>query len=240
MEWIKYSEALLIGLTGSLHCIGMCGPLALALPVSRGNILQRIIGSFIYNSGRVITYGVLGIIAGLLGNRIAAAGIQQWVSIIIGSIMILSVLLPFIFRSFNISAFYARITAFIPKTLGRLMRNGSYLNLGIIGLLNGLLPCGLVYMALAGAVQQVHILHGIIYMIVFGFGTFATMLFIPIVGKLLSQALRKQLRFIIPVVIVLLGTLFILRGMNLGIKYISPKVNKTSQQIHCPHHKNMQ
>ncbi len=236
MDWIILTEALFIGLTGSIHCIGMCGPLALALPIKKTGLVQRFLSSFIYNTGRVITYGILGIIAGMLGNKIASAGLQQWVSIGLGSIMILSVILPFLFRSLQLGSFYSRVTAFIPKTLGRLMGSGSFYNLAIIGLLNGLLPCGLVYIALAGAVQQTHAVQGILYMVAFGFGTFATMLFIPVIGRLISQVLRKQLRFVVPVVIILLGILFILRGMNLGIKFVSPKIDKAQQEMKCPHH----
>ncbi len=218
-----------IGLVGSLHCIGMCGPIAIALPLGNRSWGDKALGAFIYNLGRSVTYGIMGGVFGLLGKGIQLAGFQQWVSIIMGVIMIVSVLFPFMFRGgFSIEKYTA---GFVGKMIGRfrkLFANSSKLNLLFIGLLNGLLPCGLVYLGLAGAIATGEVYRGILFMIVFGLGTLPVMFGVSIVGNLISSSLRKKLNKVVPVFIVLLGILFILRGMALGIPFISPKTKSLS------------
>lgn len=237
MQMEEYIAALTIGFIGSIHCIGMCGPIALALPLPQVSVLHRFAGSFIYNFGRVITYGILGILFGAFGQSLAMAGIQQIVSIILGCVMILSVIFPFIFRKLDLLGIISqKSTGWLSSKLGPLFRYQSLWALFLIGILNGLLPCGLVYVAIAGAINTGSIINGAFFMGLFGIGTFATMLFIPVAKSLLSVNIRRSLSRIIPVFIIILGVIFILRGMNLGIKYISPKINKTEAKVEkCCH-----
>lgn len=221
--------ALTLGLIGSFHCIGMCGPIAIALPLTHSNWLSKILGASIYNIGRALTYGLMGVFFGLLGKGFKLAGLQQWVSILMGAIMIISVLFPVLFKNWSqLDGLINKFVSQLKKAFSNLFKNHSYNSLFLIGLLNGFLPCGLVYMAIAGAVATGEVLNGVMYMIIFGLGTLPVMLSVSLIGNLISTRFRNRIRKFIPVFIVIIGLLFILRGMNLGIKYISPKLNKTN------------
>ena len=220
-------SALTLGLIGSFHCIGMCGPIAIALPLKNQSWLERIISALLYNLGRTVTYGIMGAVFGLLGKGFQLIGIQQWVSIIMGIIMILSVIFPIIFRKYiNADGFVTKWVSKLISTLRKLFSKRSYISLWVIGLMNGLLPCGLVYMALAGAIVSGNSANGAIYMLVFGLGTIPIMLSISLLGNIVSIQFRNKVRKIIPIVIIIIGILFILRGMNLGIKFVSPDMDK--------------
>jgi uncharacterized protein len=218
--------ALLMGLMGSFHCAGMCGPIAIALPLHGSSAGQKVFGSLLYNSGRIITYGIMGIVFGLLGQGLELMGFQRIISIVIGSVMILAVLFPSIF---SIQKFNGRILPFIDKlkrSLGRLFAIRSFQSLFLIGLLNGLLPCGLVYMAVAGSIGTGNAVMGMFYMLLFGLGTIPMLLIINLSGNLITAGIRKRLNRLIPALVILVGLLFVLRGLSLGIPYLSPSEEK--------------
>jgi uncharacterized protein len=226
---LELLSALVLGFLGSLHCAGMCGPIALALPLNSRSWASRITGGLLCNSGRTITYILLGTIFGLAGMGLALGGLQQWTSIAAGVIMILSVVVPRIGKlSDGFSRLTSPLTNGLKKAFGKLFSQRTYGSLFMIGLLNGFLPCGLVYIALAGALVMSLALQGALYMLIFGIGTFPMMLAISLAGNLATQKLRQRMRLAIPYFIVLLGLLFILRGMNLGIPYLSPKLAEQS------------
>src|ERR1035441_277600 len=81
--------AFLLGLVGSLHCAGMCGPLALALPAAGNTTAGYLLGRVAYNTGRIITYCLLGIVFGLAGWTFLLAGLQRWTSIALGAAALL-------------------------------------------------------------------------------------------------------------------------------------------------------
>lgn len=219
-----YYLALVTGLVTSLHCIGMCGPIAVALPLGNKSWAHRLAGSLTYNLGRTITYAILGAIFGLLGQGIMMAGFHQWASIIIGILMILSVVFPFLFKDKRkIESFLFGYTGKLIGKFRKLFAISSFPSLFLIGLLNGLLPCGPVYVAIAGALNTGGMISGIIYMIIFGLGTIPIMLAIPLLGNLIGTKIRKKFSWVLSAFIVLLGILFILRGLSLGIMYVSPK-----------------
>jgi len=231
-----YLSALIIGLLGSFHCIGMCGPIALALPLKNISWGSRISSTLIYNIGRTITYAILGIIFGLIGKGIALGGLQQWVSIALGIIMILSVLFPFIFRNVNLEKATYSMVSKAKGVFRKMFSLRTYHSLFIIGILNGFLPCGLVYMALAGAIVSGEVKSGAIFMAVFGLGTIPVMMALSLVGNVVSIRFRNKIKKVLPIFIVIIGILFILRGLNLGIKYISPKLSeKEPAKMGCCH-----
>ncbi len=217
------STALILGLIGSFHCVGMCGPIAVALPIQNRNWWRKLAATLLYNLGRAITYALLGAIFGVLGEGIQLGGFQSWVSIAMGIIMILSVLFPVLFRNTRLLDQY--IYGYVGKLksqFGPLFRNASLGSLFIIGLLNGLLPCGLVYVALAGAIATGSVVSGALFMFAFGLGTAPLLVVVTLAGNVISGSLRSRVNKLIPWVIVIIGALFILRGLNLGIPYISP------------------
>ncbi|MGK7394120.1 MAG: sulfite exporter TauE/SafE family protein [Candidatus Cyclobacteriaceae bacterium M3_2C_046] len=217
--------AFMVGIVGSFHCIGMCGPIVMALPTGKQkwNIL---LGRFLYNLGRTITYGLMGLFFGLIGLGISLAGTQQWLSILMGTIMIVSILFPQkLARSLNHISLINQFTGFIKSKFRGLFLDRSNKGLFFIGLLNGLLPCGLVYLALAGAIATGSGISGFLYMVLFGLGTIPLMFVFALAGNLVSLKVKRNMNRLIPAFVVVLGILFILRGMNLGIPYLSPMIN---------------
>ena len=230
-------SAFFIGFFGSFHCIGMCGPIAVALPVSKTSNLTFISGRLLYNLGRVFTYAVLGFIFGFFGSRIALAGIQQLVSILLGVIIIIVVLLPQKKINFLIQLpLIVKIVSPIKTNIGILFKKNTLSSLFLIGLLNGFLPCGLVYIALAAAVASGDAISGAAVMILFGFGTVPAMFAASVFGKFINIGIRTKLRKATPYLAIVLAVIFILRGLNLGIPYLSPKLSKqvatTEQMCH--------
>jgi sulfite exporter TauE/SafE len=225
-------SALVLGLMGSFHCAGMCGPIAIALPLHGNSPGGKIFGGSLYNLGRTITYGIMGALFGLLGQGMALIGFQQKVSVIMGSLMIISVLFPALFRNqYSLEKSWLSFVGKLKSTIGRMFSIRSYSSLFFIGMLNGLLPCGLVYMAIAGAIGTGSVGLGTLYMILFGLGTIPMLLGISLAGNLLSQTVRKRINKLIPVMVVLVGIFFILRGLSLGIPYLSPPREKIEKKF---------
>ena len=214
--------AFLIGLVGSLHCAGMCGPLALALPTIGDARSAYVLGRVAYNAGRIITYCVLGIVFGLAGYTLLVAGLQRWVSIALGLALLLGLLAS---RRLALAQPVTSAVNLLKSGMSALLRRRSLAGLALLGLLNGLLPCGLVYVACAGAAATGGVLAGATYMTAFGIGTVPMMLAISLSGKLVPASLRLKLVKAIPVCVFLLGSLLILRGMSLGIPYLSPDMS---------------
>ncbi len=223
---------LTIGLIGSFHCIGMCGPIVVALPLKKHNLVSKIAGAFLYNSGRVITYGLLGILFGMLGRGIKLAGFQQWTSILLGVTMIVSILYPYFFREkISISSLFTGFASRLIIRIKKLFTDRSYSSLLMIGLLNGLLPCGLVYVAIAGAINTGAVYTGALFMMLFGIGTIPLLLVATLASDAIGQRLRSKMQKVVPYFVFVLGVLFILRGMSLGIPYISPTTQKLEPKV---------
>lgn len=220
---MDYCTAFLLGLAGSLHCAGMCGPLALALPAAGNSASGFFVGRFGYNLGRILTYCVLGLVFGLVGRTLWLAGVQRWLSIGLGALLLAGLLAS------RRLALWRPVTGLVTQLktpMSALLRRRSFAALAVLGLCNGLLPCGLVYVAGAGAMAAGGILAGALYMAAFGAGTMPMMLAIGLSGKLVPLSLRLKLQSkAIPIAVLLLATLLILRGMSLGIPYLSPDLS---------------
>lgn len=236
--------AISLGLLGSLHCVGMCGPIALSLPVQDKSQYARFLAILIYNLGRIITYSALGALFGLLGQGFAIFGLQQILSIVLGVIILLSVLLPGdLFAQFSFTSKLHQLFSKLKISLGNLFQNRSIKALFYIGLLNGLLPCGLIYMAITGALASGSVLSGTLFMALFGLGTVPAMFSVAWFGNLISVKFRLGITKAMPYVVSVMAVLLILRGMNLGIPYISPKMTEQchteatapTQKVECCH-----
>jgi len=222
---IDYWTAFILGIVGSLHCAGMCGPLALALPAASRSSASYVAGRIAYNIGRVITYCILGVVFGLVGKTLVLAGIQRWISIALGV-----ALLAGLFASRKLVFWKPVIFLLdaVKRSMSGLLKRRSLAALMTLGMLNGFLPCGLVYVACAGAIATGGVVTGTIHMAAFGVGTIPLMLAISISGKLIPLSVRLKLLKAIPVSVVLVATLLILRGMALGIPYVSPDLSQPS------------
>lgn len=216
-------SALLFGLISSLHCIGMCGPIAMMLPVNKSNLAEKVIQILIYHIGRLTAYASLGLIFGLLGRGFYMAGIQQQLSIAVGTLMIVIVVVPEReFMKYNFSKPVYRLLSKIKSNLGNQFKRKSPDAFFTIGLLNGFLPCGLVYAALFGAIAMQNLTLSVTYMILYGIGTIPMMSAVVYLSNLLSIPVRNKLQKIIPIVAVFIGIMFIFRGLGLDIAYLSP------------------
>jgi sulfite exporter TauE/SafE len=218
--------ALIFGLLTGFHCIGMCGPIAISLPLSKDSWLQKIIGALTYNMGRVVTYSIMGAVFGLLGQGLVIAGFQQWLSVVIGAAMILSVLFPLLFNSLASKSPLFPLVSQIKFKLGLLFGKKSYPALFLIGLLNGLLPCGPVYVAIGLSLASGNVLSGAFYMALFGLGTIPIMLSLSLLGNFFTVKIRSRIRKLVPVFIVVMGLWFILKGLGLGVHMVSPPDQK--------------
>lgn len=216
--------ALLFGLLGSFHCVGMCGPIAFLLPVDRSNNLRKFGQIFLYHFGRILAYSIIGLVFGLVGKSLNLFGFQQQLSILIGVLMLAVVLIPQkTFNKYNFSKpIYMGISR-VKSALGKELKKKTPDTFLTIGFLNGFLPCGLVYMAVFGAIASGNALQGSLYMALFGMGTIPLMTSAIYLGNFLNAQLRQRIRRAIPVFVVVIGFLFIVRGLGLGIPYVSPK-----------------
>lgn len=216
-------SAFFFGLISSLHCVGMCGPIAMMLPVDRNNQAKKVVQIMLYHIGRLTAYSLLGLFFGLLGKGLFLAGIQQQLSIFIGIMMIIFVVIPEkVFAQYNFSKPIYKVIAKVKTSLGSQFKNKSFKSLFIIGLLNGFLPCGLVYVALFGAIAMQSETLGVAYMFLYGLGTIPMMSAVVYISNVLSVPMRNKMQKVIPFVAIFIGMLFILRGMGLGIPFISP------------------
>ncbi|MCF6346931.1 MAG: sulfite exporter TauE/SafE family protein [Flavobacteriaceae bacterium] len=219
--------AFILGLLGSFHCIGMCGPIAFALPVDRTNKSKMVFQTFLYHFGRLSSYALIGLIFGLVGKGLYLAGFQQRLSILMGVLMILIVLIPVqFFNKYNFSKPLYKFIGYVKTKLGFYLKRKTNSTFLAIGFFNGFLPCGLVYMALIGAIAASDAINGSIYMFLFGLGTVPMMSVAVLAGNFLKISIRNKIQKTIPVFIVIIGLLFILRGLGLGIPYISPSDEK--------------
>ncbi len=215
--------AFIFGLISSFHCIGMCGPIALMLPVDRSNQAKKVTQIISYHLGRLTAYGTIGLLFGILGKGFYLAGVQQNLSLFIGIAMIMVLLIPEkIVAQYNLSKPVFKLISKVKSALGSQFKKKSYKSLFTIGLLNGFLPCGMIYVALFGAVAMQSALFGTYYMLLFGLGTVPMMSSVVYLNSLMTISFRNRIQKIIPFVGVVIGILFILRGLGIGIPYISP------------------
>ncbi len=209
--------ALAIGFFGSFHCVGMCGPIALALPGLKGSGLSFITGRVLYNFGRIVTYTLLGALFGIIGKSIIVAGLQKGLSIFLGMAIIASVLLrSSYFNTLKKKSGFTYLFESLKKQIQKQFKKRGFSTLFTIGILNGLLPCGFVYIGLAGSVTTGSLWEGALFMSLFGLGTFPAMMLMAMAPGLISVNLRKRINRLIPGLAVLLGIFLIYRGVVMG------------------------
>lgn len=223
--------ALTLGFLGSFHCVGMCGPIALALPLNRESLFSKVTGALLYNTGRVFMYALLGGLFGLIGQSIIIAGYQQSLSITLGITVLIMILLPNkLANKFRFLSFTYSFIGKVKQKLKTLFKQNSFSSLFFIGTLNALLPCGLVYLGIAGAIAAGSLLQGSIFMALFGLGTVPAMLTVALISSSININFRKKINKAVPVFAASMALLLILRGMNLGIPYISPEMSVTKPE----------
>lgn len=227
-----FLAALTMGMIGSFHCIGMCGPLAFSLPLNNNSDFAKFAGSLIYNLGRIITYSCLGLLFGLAGKSFSIFGFQQWLSVTVGVGILFFLILPKKWKmSTSANNIFSIYNSKIRSKLGQLFLKQNYQSLFTIGLLNGLLPCGLIYMAIAGAIVSADPVKSAFFMTSFGLGTLPVMWSVSFFGNYIGIRLRKKIRNAYPVMVGLMACMLIIRGMGLGIPFVSPAINRNTHQV---------
>lgn len=226
------SLAILLGITGSFHCVGMCGPITIALPLNNSNALTKSLGILSYNFGRIITYSIIGALFGFFGKGLKLAGLLQIVSIGLGVLILLYIIVPRVLKKFHLSSkYYLRFNSWVKQKIGQRFRKKSNVSLLVIGLLNGFLPCGLVFFAITSALAQGGVIEGTLFMAFFGLGTLPIMFVLPYFSDAISLTVRQKMTKAVPYIMAVFGILFILRGMNLGIPYLSPQFNEARTEV---------
>jgi sulfite exporter TauE/SafE len=222
-----YWSAIVVGFLGSFHCIGMCGPIVLAVPA------QSFLSKIFYNLGRTLTYAIMGAVIGFIGEGFTFVGWQQNLSVGVGAAMLIIVLFTK-YKHFDLpmSGALEKLWIYSKSRLTPLFKSKSLFAPLFIGLINGLLPCGLVYAALFAAVSMGGIWEGALYMALFGLGTAPMLIGVAVFGNLVTPQWRTRFNKSVPYFIGVIAILLILRGLNLGIPMVSPKTDDDGKMMH--------
>ncbi|UXX78487.1 sulfite exporter TauE/SafE family protein [Reichenbachiella carrageenanivorans] len=218
-----YWTALFLGFVGSLHCVVMCGPIALSM-AGQQSLSRFLISRLLYNMGRIVTYAGIGLVFGLLGEWVALGGYQQAFSIVIGLFMILLAIGLSSSAKGKLYQPLYKLTQGLKNKLGKWIKSSKLMGTFFFGVLNGFLPCGLVYAAVAGALATTDLSNGLWYMVVFGLGTVPAMLFISISGRAFKSFSFVSFTRLSTFFVFVLGCLLVIRGLNLNIPYLSPAI----------------
>lgn len=176
----------------------------------------------LYHGGRLLTYAILGLAFGLAGRHLQLAGWQQGFSIGLGILLLVACLLSLAHRqlaSLPPVAAFQRVIAQLNIRLWQAPKRYGFL---LLGMANGLLPCGLVYLAVAAALTTGHAGLSSLFMGCFGVGTLPALLAVGYGGMRLNLQWRALFRKAVPFVMLTMGILLILRGLDLNIPFISP------------------
>jgi sulfite exporter TauE/SafE len=235
MTWQLLISGLALGIVSSFHCVGMCGPIAFSLPVYYLPTHKKLAGILLYHTGRIFIYASLGVFFGFVGRQFFLAGSQQIFSIVLGCIILLILLQSlFKYRGIRISLmvqFQNRLQSFISIYIQKKQLYAMF----ILGMANGLLPCGMVYLAITGAMAAGSIIGGIVFMTAFGLGTFPPLFALSYFGNVISIEARNKMKRVIPYFVATMAVLLILRGLNLNIPMVSPLLNNSAANtIPCP------
>jgi uncharacterized protein len=224
-----------LGLVSSFHCVGMCGPLALSLPVKHLPPAGRTWAVLLYNLGRILTYASLGLILGLTGRRLYIAGFQQGLSIACGTLVLIFVLQYFWIRKPWHPSWLTHFNSGVQHLMGLALRSRNLAGFLLLGMANGLLPCGMVYLALAGALGTANPSNSTLFMVFFGAGTLPAMMLMGLAGIRMGFPLRNLVKKASPYLAFLMAVLLILRGLSLGIPMISPILaHQPGTALSCP------
>lgn len=221
-----------MGLLGSMHCLGMCGPLAMSLPVRTHHIGLKLLKYLLYNIGRIITYSIFGLLVGTISSFFAYTGLQQLLSITAGVLIILSVVVmyePFAWLKRITSPFQSKI----KQAMIYYFQHANGFSMLVLGVLNGFLPCGMIYAALIGAMATGDAVSGALFMICFGLGTVPLMLTVALAGNIIGYRWKSWLNRLSPVFAFAVGALLILRGLHVHIPSILP-IELQHSTYNCP------
>ncbi len=231
---VIYFTAILLGLVSSLHCVGMCGPIIMNVPFLHFE-RSKYWAMATYHFSRILIYFLLGIFSGSIGAAISIAGFQQWLSIIAGAFLLLLFLIPKI-KNILEKKLNSPVNK-IYSSVGEYLFKPTFSSVALMGLVNGILPCGMVYAALIASTAAGSVGGSMLYMVFFGLGTLPLLLSCSVGISFLGNSFRNRFRKIAPYGTLIIGILFVLRGLNLGIPYVSPHFEEKTKRMECCHKK---
>jgi sulfite exporter TauE/SafE len=211
----------------------MCGAIAFSLPTHYLSPAKKLAGILLYNLGRIGTYSLLGLAFGVVGQQISLGGFQKVFSIVAG-IIILAIVVQNVSgkRLMHIKAFDKfnyKLQLFISNYIKKQQLYGMFM----LGAANGLLPCGMVYLAVTGALASGSISNGVVFMASFGLGTLPAMFLLGYFGFMISFSTRNFFKKAIPYFVAIMGVLLILRGMNINLPFNPNTSSSSHQTISC-------
>ncbi len=225
-----YGILFIVGLITSIHCVAMCGGINLSQCVSykqngeyTGN-LSKLKPSFMYNTGRVISYTILGGVFGALGSVVSFSSITKGIiGILAGLFMVIMGL-----NMLNIFPWLKKLNPRMPKIFARKINNGKKQHGPlIVGLFNGLMPCGPLQSMQLYALGTGSFFAGAFSMFMFSIGTVPLMFGFGAIGSLLNSKFTHKMMKVSAVLVLILGILMLNRGLNLSginiIAYASPQ-----------------
>lgn len=225
MIWQIIISGFSLGILSSFHCVGMCGPLALSIPIQEKSVQKKILKSALYNIGRISTYAFFGLLFGIVGRGFFLSGFQQYFSICIGAIILFFLIFQFVKKPFSIAQ---KINQKVQQLVLLFLNKEENYKMYLFGVANGLLPCGMVYLAIAAAVTFGNINSSILFMIFFGIGTFPAMMTLSLFRFSIHSKSRAFIKRLTPLVMAIMGLMLIARGLNLGVPYLSPQIQSSA------------
>jgi hypothetical protein len=216
-----FYSAFIMGFIGSLHCVGMCGPIAMMLPADNSKRGKFIMGRVLYNGGRILTYAILGLLVGFIGESTIYFISQKSLSILLGALILIGVFLPKSWKpKLSLNNYVFGFTNLIKGSLSKLFKKHSLATQLSFGVLNGFLPCGLVYAALSGAFLAEAFTDGMLFMVLFGVGTLPMMLGLSLGATWLKKTFGAKLPKLIPITYSFIGLWLIFRGLIISFPHI--------------------
>ena len=226
-----YWSALILGIVANLHCFAMCGPIAMSVPINRKSEFTILTSSFFYQTGRILMYSILGFAVGFIGFGIHLVGILQGLSIIAGIGIILYAWRYQLLGEGADKLFKTTLPYNLnSRMMGKIAKNKSPFKPLLLGMLNGILPCGMVYTALITSLLTGNAVSGSISMLFFGLGTYPTMIVLMYLTQKTATRFRSKINRYLPIILTLVGMLIVLRGMNLNIPYLSPQATFSEEK----------
>lgn len=222
MEKFIINTALILGFAGSLHCVSMCGPIALLISLDKNNVLKMIFQNMIYQLGRIVSYTILGLFFGIIGHSFSLIGLHKIISIFFGLNILISVFFSKKIHIHFLNKYIIKVITRIQSYIILFIKKQNFFYLFIVGVLNGFLPCGLLYIAIVTSITMGNLLYGGVFMFYFGIGTIPIMFITIIIGNYIKYYINNIIKYILPIILSFIGMLLILRGSGLDIKYISP------------------
>jgi sulfite exporter TauE/SafE len=221
------------GLIGSSHCIGMCGPLALAVGITDAKLTTNLRRQLVFSAGRICTYGFAGAVAAFTGLWLAqwswlAVGVQAGLAVIGGAALVV--------LGLSTLGFLPRLSLYLTKPqpcafgtgVKTLLTSPRFTGAFLAGVFTGFIPCGLVYAFLATAASSGDVVRGWLVMVTFGAGTVPLLVVAGCGSTLLSVATRSRMLRLAAWCVVITGVISIARGI--GYMELSPASAKGS----CP------